>query len=200
MLPVRNGYFLLFNNVNISDFLMPILPLVYAPHPIFKQTAQAVEKIDDTVLTFLDNLSQTLYVEKAVGMAAPMVGVLQRIVVVDTQDTPEKKLYEMINPTIIGASAETQTFEEASLCFPYIAADITRPHSITVTYLDRNGHEQKLEAAGFLSSVIQHELDYLDGRVFLDYLSPLKRSMLLKKMQKQMKMAPMHVHGEHCNH
>lgn len=179
---------------------MPVLPLVYAPNPIFRQISKPVEHIDDTVLAFIDDLTETLHAEGAVGIAAPMVGILQRIVVVDAGDSGKKMLYPMINPVITAMSDDTQTIEEGSLCFPYISADIVRPHGVSVAYTDRSGTEQTLEAKGFLASVIQHELDYLDGRIFLDYLSPLKRSMLLKKMQKQMKMAPMHVHDEYCGH
>ena len=180
--------------------VMTALPLVYAPHPIFKQKAAPVETIDDSIITFIEDLFDTLYLEGAVGMGAPMVGVLKRIAIVDLSPNGVSTPHHFINPEIIASSNDTQTFEEASLCFPYIAAPITRPKAITVRYLDKNGTHRTLEAEGFLASVIQHECDYLDGKVFLDYLSPLKRSMLLKKMQKQIKLAPIHVHGPNCSH
>ena len=93
-----------------------------------------------------------------------------------------------------------QTHEEASLSFPYISAEITRPHAIEVRYLDEQGTERTLKAEGFLATVILHELDYFEGRTFLDSLSRMKRDMLMKKMQKALRQNPPHVHGEHCDH
>lgn len=168
---------------------MPALPLVYAPNPIFKQKASPVERVDDTIRQLIDNMFGTLYLEKGIGLGANMVGVLKRIIVLDMQEDGKRTPISFINPDIIARSEETQTFKEASLCFPGISAEITRPKDITVRYLDYQGNEQVLKASGFFATVIQHEVDYLDGKVFLDYLSKMKREMLLKKMEKHLKHA-----------
>ena len=106
----------------------------------------------------------------------------------------------MVNPEITEISKETQTFEEASLSFPGISAKITRPKKIKVKYLDYEGRKQLLEADNFLSTVVQHEIDYLDGKIFLDYLSKMKRDMLINKMKKHIKNHPPHIHTSSCSH
>lgn len=179
---------------------MAHLQLVYAPNPIFKQKAQAVEMVDDEVRGLIDAMFATLYVERGIGLGANMVGVLKRIVVIDLQEGGKKTPLALVNPQITSKSEETQTYLEASLCFPGISADVTRPKAVTVKYLDYDGKPQQLEAEGFLATVVQHEMDYLDGKVFLDYVSRMKRDMLLKKMNKHMKLHPPHVHGVHCSH
>ena len=179
---------------------MPVLALTYAPHPIFKSTAHPVTEVTEEVRALADSMLETLYFERAVGIGANMVGVLQRIAVVDLQIEGVRSPLVLINPVITWYSEEVQTFKEASLCFRGIDADITRPKAIKVSYLDYQGTEQTLAAEGFLASVIQHEIDYLDGTVFLDHLPRLKRDMLLKKMLKHIKMHPPHVHGAHCHH
>ncbi|MCE3232713.1 MAG: def1 [Rickettsiaceae bacterium] len=175
---------------------MTILPLIIAPNPIFKQKAKDVEAVDDSVRKLMDDMMETLAAEHAVGMGANMVGILKRIVVISLEEDGQTKKLFMVNPEVVGSSAEKQTFMEASICFPGISADITRPKNIKLKYLDYDGKPQELEAEGFLSTCIQHEIDYLDGKVFLDYLSPLKRDTLLRKMAKFKKNQ--HVHGEAC--
>jgi peptide deformylase len=179
---------------------MTVLSLVYAPDPIFKKKAKSVAIVDDSVRKIIDDIIDTMRYEGAIGIGANMVGVLQRIAVIDMQENGEFTPKAFINPEIIWTSEETQVFNEASLCFPHIDADITRPKAIKVSYLDYDGKPQELEQNGFIATVIQHEIDYLNGKVFLDYLSRMKRNMLLKKMQKQIKLNPPHVHGEHCQH
>lgn len=176
------------------------LSLVYAPHPIFKTKAEPISQVDDSIRLLIDNMLKTLYLEGAVGLGANMVGVLKRIAIVDLQEKGVRTPHIFINPEITWHSEEKQTFKEASLCFPGIAADITRPKAIKVSYLDYNGQKQELDAEGFFATVIQHEIDYLNGITFLDYLSKMKRDMLMRKMQKYMKHYPPHVHSEHCNH
>jgi peptide deformylase len=179
---------------------MSVLSLVYAPDPVFKKKCTAVDVVDDTIRQIADDMLATLEHEKAVGIGAPMVGITKQIAVVDLCENNISKPYCFINPEITWRSDETQEFEEASLCFPGISANITRPKAIHVRYLDRDGNEQELEAEGFLATVIQHEMDYLEGKVFLDYLSKMKRDMLMRKMQKYVKQHPPHVHSEHCRH
>lgn len=166
---------------------MSRLQLVIAPNPVFRQTAEPVEKVDDKTRADVAAMFDTLYREQGVGIGANMVGLLKRIVVIDLQQDAKKSPLAMINPVLTAASPETQVFEEASLSFPGISAKVTRPKEVTVNYLDAEGKTQSLDASGFLATVIQHEMDYLDGRTYLDHLSSVKRKMLLKKMEKQMR-------------
>lgn len=176
------------------------LPLVYAPNEIFKKRALVVETVDDEIRLTVDRMIKTLETESAVGLGANMVGILKRIVVIDFRENSISNPQVFINPEIIYKSQELQTFEEASVCFPGIVAEISRPKKIKIKYLDYQGSAHELEASSFLASVLQHEIDYLDGKIFLDYLSKMKSDMLLKKMQKYIKMHPPHVHSSSCRH
>ncbi|MDP4708934.1 MAG: peptide deformylase [Rickettsiaceae bacterium] len=160
------------------------IEIVYAPNGIFKKQAARVLDVDDKVRFIVDQMFNIMYQHGAVGLGANMVGILQRIAVIDLQENNTRQPYVLINPLITYASSEVQVFEEGSLSYPGIRAEITRPKHIEVEYLDYNGQKESLKASGWMATVIQHELDYLDGKVFLDYLSPLKRNILLKKMQK----------------
>lgn len=179
---------------------MDFLNLVYAPNPIFKQKAQPVEKVDQEINLLIDKMFKTLYLEKGIGLAANMVGVLKRIIVIDIFENGCSSPLCFINPEITWKSQETQSFEEASLSFPSISAKIERSKAIKLDYLDRKGGKKTFEAEGFLATVIQHEYDYLEGVVYIDYLSPLKQKMLLKKMQKHLKAHPPHIHNAGCRH
>ena len=179
---------------------MALLNIVYAPHPIFKEHCAPVAQVDDTVCTLVEDMFETLYHEEALGLSAPMVGIGRRVAVVDVQPDGHKQPLALINPEITWRSDARQTFSEASLSFPYISAEITRPSAIEVQFLDTQGQPQTLRAEGFFATVIQHEMDYFEGRNFLDHLSRMKRDILVKKMLKQLKLNPPHVHGEHCHH
>lgn len=179
---------------------MEVFPLVYAPNSIFKKIAEPVEVVDDDIRALVDKMLNTMYFEQARGLGANMVGVLKRIVVIDLQENGINKPYKFINPEITWFSKEQHTFTEGSVCFPGIEAKVTRPSSIKLRYVDYNGKTQELEANGFLATVIQHEVDYLNGKTYLDYLSKLKRDTLLKKMQKYMASGHHHVHSAHCQH
>lgn len=179
---------------------MTALQIIYAPHPIFKQKAKPVTTIDEEIRKIAGDMLDTMYIEGAVGLGANMVGVDKQIVVIDLRENGEHKPYIMINPEIIEQSTELVEFEEASLSFPGISAVVKRPANITVKYLDLEVNSQTIKAEGFLSRVIQHEVDYLHGIVYLDKLSKLKKDMLTKKMLKYLKSYQPHVHNEHCNH
>lgn len=175
------------------------LKLVMAPDPVFKKVAEKVEVFDDHLRQTVDDMFAVLYREHAVGIGANMVDILKRIIVVDLQEEGEKNPVAMINPELVKASEETQTMEEASRSFPGISAEISRPANIEVRYQDCDGNSHTMKASGFLSQVIQHEMDYLDGKVFLDYVSSMKRKMLMKKMKKYVQsMHHNHVHGPNC--
>lgn len=158
--------------------------LILGPDAIFKQTAHPVTVFDDENDQLCKELVGLLYRENAVGVVAPMIGVLKRVIAIDLQEDGKRDPIIMINPQIIDQSSEKQTFEEASICFPGVSAEITRPRIIKVKYFDGQNIEQEIKAEGYFATVIQHEIDYLDGITFFDYLSPLKRKMLLKKYQK----------------
>jgi peptide deformylase len=179
---------------------MSVLPLVYAPNEIFKTKAEPVKAVNDEIRSLIDQMFNTIYMEQAVGLGANMVGILKRIAVVDMQPKGTKMPFVFINPEITWRSDEMQTFKEGSLCFPGITADITRPKAIKLSFQDYEGNKQELDADGFFATVIQHECDYLDGKVFLDYLSKMKRDLLMAKMQKHMRMYPPHVHSASCKH
>lgn len=179
---------------------MSHLSIIYAPNDIFKKKAAVVTEVNDEIRSIADDMLKTMYLEHAIGIGANMVGILKRIAVVDLQTNGERSPLILINPEIIFSSKEMQTMIEASISFPGIEAQITRPKVIKVKYLDYDGKEQELEAEGLLSSVIQHEIDYLDGKVFLSYLSKMKQDLLMKKMLKFIKQNSPHVHGEHCRH
>lgn len=180
---------------------MAVLQLVMAPDPIFKQVAAPVGKVTDEIRQLMDDMLETLHAMKGIGMAATMVDVLKRVIVIDWVEEEEQHRLFMADPEIVEKSDTVQTFNEASMCYPGISADITRPDRVKVRYMDYQGEWQELEAGGFLATVIQHEMDYLDGKVYLDYLSRLKRDTLLRKMQKFMKQyASGHVCSSGCAH
>lgn len=168
---------------------MTHLDLVLAPDPIFRKKADPVTDFGDDLKATTDAMLETLYRERGVGLGANMVGVLKRIIVVDLQEDGARDPLICINPEILEISNEKETREEASLCFPGIRVGIERPSHIKIAYQDTEGAPHTLEADGWLATVVQHEMEYLDGRTFLDNLSKLKRERLIKKMIKDMKQA-----------
>lgn len=174
-----------------------MLQLILAPDPIYKTICTPVTVVDDAVRATLDAMMQTLRSERAIGLGAPMVGITQRLVVVDMEEGGHA--YKMVNPIITKRSVETTT-EEASVSFLGISAPVTRASAITVEYQDEYGKQHTLEATGMLSICLQHEIDYLDGKTFLDYQPPVKRDILRRKMEKEKRHYRPHVHGAHCSH
>ncbi len=166
---------------------MPELQLRIGPDLIFKQKAETVTDFGPELSDLTDSMLAVLYREKGVGLGANMVGILQRIIVVDLQMDGHRAPLVCINPELTSYSSETSTNEEASLCFPGIRAKIERPNAIEISYQDIEGNQHSLKAEGWLSTVIQHEMEYLDGKTFLDNLSKLKRDRLLKKLKKDTK-------------
>lgn len=179
---------------------MTVLNLVYAPNEIFRKKAESIPEITNEIKLLAHDMLETIYYEGAIGMGANMVGVLKRIVVIDLQTEGVRNPIIMINPIIVSKSEQTQTLPESSICFPFISAEITRPHEVEVEFTDLENNKHKVKYSGIMSTVVQHEIDYLDGITFPDHLSKMKRDMLLKKMQKMIKLNPPHVHGEHCHH
>lgn len=179
---------------------MPKLQLIYAPNKIFKQKALEVLEVDDEIRVIIDQMFEVMKIEKAVGLGANMVGLLKRIVVVDLNENKISNPLPFVNPKIISKSKSVQEFEEASLSYPGISAKVKRHSVIELEYLDYEGKKQKGKYEGFMATVLQHEIDYLDGVVYLDYLSKMKRELLLKKMQKYISSHPPHIHDKNCKH
>ncbi|MDG1857850.1 MAG: peptide deformylase, partial [Emcibacteraceae bacterium] len=156
--------------------------------PIFQKQSDKIENIDESVKLLCEALEALLYEEGAVGVAATMIGDLRRVISYDLQEDEERNPITMINPKIIEKSEETQEFEEGSICFPGTTLKVIRPKLIKLEYMNVNGDNQLLEADGWLSTVIQHEIDYLDGKTIFDDLSPMKKKMQFKKVKKFMKL------------
>lgn len=164
---------------------MAVLDILVAPHPVLKQKAKPVEKVDARVAKLMDDMVETMYAAKGIGLAAPQIGVLERVIVVDLHEKGEEpNPIRLANPEIVWKSDETSVCEEGCLSVPDQFAEVTRPSSIRVRYLDEKNEVRELEADGMLATCIQHEIDHLNGVLFVDYLSMLKRNMILRKVQK----------------
>ncbi|GKY86926.1 peptide deformylase [Sinisalibacter aestuarii] len=165
---------------------MSIRPIVIHPDPRLKKVADAVPDISDELRRLADDMLETMYDAPGVGLAAPQVGVLSRVIVADASRDPEAEPQPiaMFNPEILLSSDETSVYEEGCLSIPEQYAEVTRPAEIKVRWLDRDGNEQERDFAGFWATVLQHEIDHLNGKLFIDYLSPMKRQMMTRKSQK----------------
>ncbi|HYH36793.1 MAG TPA: peptide deformylase [Azospirillum sp.] len=165
---------------------MALLPILVAPHPVLKQTAKPVAKVDARIARLMDDMVETMYDAQGIGLAAPQIGVLERVIVVDVheKDEPANPI-RMANPEIVWASDELVPCEEGCLSVPEHYAEVTRPKAVRVRYLDQQNEIRELEADGMLATCIQHEIDHLNGVLFVDHLSMLKRNMILRKLQKQ---------------
>lgn len=154
------------------------------PDPILKQKAKPVAKVDDSIRTLVKDMFETMYAADGVGLAGPQVGILQRVIVLDTTPRqPESKPIAMINPEIIAMEGET-TYAEGCLSIPGEAEEIDRAAIVTVKFLDPEGQEQTLKCDGLLAIAVQHETDHLNGTVFVDHVSSLKREIIRKRMKR----------------
>lgn len=182
---------------------MALLPLIHLPDPVLRRVSKPVERVDDDLRTFLDSMLDTMYDAPGIGLAAVQVGEPIRVFTVDcakrsddeaeaadgtaqrgeTEEEDRSPIF-LINPEIVAFSDDRAIYEEGCLSIPDYYADVERPAACTVKYLDRDGKEQMLEADGLLSVCIQHEMDHLDGRLFIDHLSKLKREMVVRKFTK----------------
>ena len=162
--------------------------ILIEPDPILRKKCKALEKVDDEVRTLMDEMLETMYDAPGIGLAAIQLGILKRIVVIDISKVDEKKkpLF-LINPTITYKSKNTSVYEEGCLSLPGQFAEIERPAECHLKYVDYEGKEKNLKAEGLLATCIQHEVDHLNGVLFIDYLSKLKKDMIIKKLVKQKK-------------
>lgn len=161
--------------------------IITIPDPVLKQTAHPVARVDDEIRAQMDAMLQTMYDAPGIGLAANQVGLLNRVLVMDLSRRNEEEKPApifMANPEIIWESEEISVLEEGCLSIPQQYAEIERPASVRVKYLDYNGKEAEIEAHELLSHCLQHEIDHLNGILFIDYLSSLKRNMIVRKVEK----------------
>jgi peptide deformylase len=168
--------------------IMALLPIITLPDPLLRKASAPVERVDDQLRTLADNMLDTMYDAPGVGLAAVQVGVLRRLIVVDAAGKDdERRPLVLINPEILRLGPDMRLHEEGCLSIPDVRIEIERPASLRVGYLDRDGKPQELNAEGLLATVIQHEMDHLNGRLIIDFLSRLKRDMIVRKFKKQAK-------------
>ncbi|MCG8504464.1 MAG: peptide deformylase [Sphingomonadales bacterium] len=164
---------------------MAIRPIITVPDPFLKTVSEPVGKVDDALRALMDDMLETMYDAPGIGLAAIQVGVPRRVIVMDIagqDDEPEPRYF--VNPVIEWASEDLAVYNEGCLSVPEHYAEIERPARCHVRHLDYDGTEQLLEADGLLATCIQHEMDHLEGILFIDYLSSLKRNMIVKKVAK----------------
>jgi peptide deformylase len=164
---------------------MSKLDILIAPDPRLKQIAAPVGSVDDGIRRLMDDMLETMYAAPGVGLAAPQVGRLVRVIVVDVAEKDEPpQPFRMANPEIVHASETPRIMNEGCLSLPDYYADVERPDTVTVKYLDETGMPRTLEAEGMLATCVQHEIEHLDGVLFVDHLSLVKRNIILRKLQK----------------
>ena len=166
---------------------MTIRKILVEPDPFLRQVSQDVEKVDNVLRTLMDDMLETMYAAPGIGLAAIQVGVPKRVIVIDLSKEEERKPFYFVNPRIIKKSENNSTYEEGCLSVPGQFAEVDRPDQCHVSYLDYNGQKKELEAEGLLATCIQHEMDHLEGILFIDYLSKLKKNFIVKKLSKQKK-------------
>lgn len=164
---------------------MALLPIIVAPDPRLKVKAKTVETVDAEIRHLMDDMLETMYAAPGVGLAAPQIGVAKRVIVVDAADRDQPPApMRMANPEILWASEDLRSYEEGCLSLPDQFDDVERPAQVKVRYLDEQNEIREIDADGLLAVVIQHEMDHLDGTLFVDHLSALKRNMILRKLTK----------------
>ena len=170
----------------LSDYVTGMIrPLVILPDPILRQRSRPVERVDDALRRFADDMLETMYDAPGIGLAAIQVGEPLRMLVIDLAKEDEPKAPQLfINPEIVATGDGTSVYEEGCLSIPDYYAEVERPDSVTVKYLDRDGNEQTVEADGLLATCLQHEIDHLNGVLFIDHISKLKRDMVMRKFRK----------------
>ena len=161
-------------------------PILIHPDPRLKKACEPLADVSDELRVLADDMLETMYTAPGIGLAAPQIGILDRLIVLDCEKeegTAGRPLV-MFNPEIIATSDETNVYEEGCLSIPDQYAEVTRPRDVEVEWMDRDGNPQRETFDGLWATCVQHEIDHLDGKLFIDYLKPLKRQMITRKMQK----------------
>ena len=168
---------------------MPIRDIITLPDPKLRLVSKPIERVDDDLRRLADDMLETMYEAPGIGLAAIQIGEPIRLLVVDAapKDAPRESL-SLINPEILWSSDERRTYEEGCLSIPEYYEEVERPASVRVAYVDREGKARELLAEGMLATVLQHEIDHLNGVLFIDYLSKLKRDRVIKKFAKIAKL------------
>jgi peptide deformylase len=166
---------------------MAIMPILHFPDPRLREPATVIDVVDDAVRRLIDDMLETMYDAPGIGLAAPQVNVHKRLIVIDISEDRSTPLC-LVNPSIVAAEGVEQT-EEGCLSVPGFYEDVERAEWVKVRALDRDGVERIIEADGLLAVCLQHEIDHLDGKLFVDYLSPLKQKRIKKKLEKQRRQA-----------
>jgi peptide deformylase len=172
---------------------MALLPIIEIPNPLLRQISTPVEKVDDGVRKLIADMFDTMYAAPGIGLAAIQVGVPKRVLVIDLQEPeeeggePVRRPMAFVNPEILEASNTLQLYNEGCLSIPEMYAEVPRPDRVRARWLDENGETHEQELDGLLGICLQHEMDHLEGILFIDHLSRLKRDMVLKKLAKYRK-------------
>ena len=173
---------------------MAKLDIITLPDRKLRLKSSAVERIDGDLRRFMDLMLEAMYEAPGIGLAAVQVGEPRRVITVDVagreDESAEPDPLFLVNPEILWTSDERVTAEEGCLSIPEYFAEVERPATVRVAYLDRHGKPREIEADGILATCVQHEIDHLDGKLFIDYLSKLKRDMVVKKFAKQQRLGP----------
>ncbi len=164
--------------------------IITVPDPLLRKVSAPVERVDDELRALLDDMLETMYDAPGIGLAAIQIAVPRRVLVMDiSRDGEDKKPFFLINPEIVSASQELSLHDEGCLSIPDHYAEVERPASVTVSYLDRDGQAREDRFEDLLARVVQHEIDHLDGKQFIDYISRLKRDRIIRKLTKDRKRA-----------
>ena len=163
-----------------------IRPIVLHPDARLKKKSVQVENINDALIKLAEDMKETMYDAPGIGLAAPQIGVLERLIVMDCakKEDEEPDPVIMVNPLITASSEEISVYEEGCLSIPEHFAEVTRPELVQVEWIDLDGRQHSEEFGGLKSTCIQHEIDHLNGKLFIDYLGPMKRQLITRKMQK----------------
>ena len=169
---------------------MALLPILTAPDPRLKKISTPVKQVDDEIRRLMDDMLETMYQAPGIGLAAPQVGRLKRVIVLDlAREGEEPQPLRLANPELVWVSDDDATYNEGCLSVPEHYADVVRPAACRVRYVDYHNKKQEIEAEGLLATCLQHEIDHLDGVLFIDHLTSLKRNIILRKLLKTKKAA-----------
>lgn len=167
---------------------MTIKPLIILPDPLLRQVSTPVERVDSEIIRLADDMLETMYDAPGIGLAAVQIGVPRRLLVIDVaREGEDKAPVVFINPEILSSSDERSVYEEGCLSIPDYYAEVERPATVQVKYIDRDGKQQLAQAEGLLATCLQHEIDHLNGVLFIDHISRLKREMVVRKFTKAAK-------------
>ena len=164
---------------------MTIKPMVLLPDPVLRATSEPIKRVDDELRTLVDDMLETMYDAPGIGLAAIQIGIARRMLVIDcSSDEEDKNPMVFINPEIVDSSDERSVYEEGCLSIPDYYAEVERPAEVTANYVDRDGNERQIQANGLVATCLQHEIDHLNGVLFIDHISNLKRDMVVRKFTK----------------